>query len=337
MRRALTLLLIVVLLPMTWLREPRPREDMSQALRFVPVKLPPQPELAAHLGPFRLEAAWEMVSPHSSFGGYSALLILPGRRFLAIGDRGRVLWFSPPGTPQVPTFNSALLPNPAAYIMGTDSESATRDPVTGKIWVAYENSNGITRHARGLVLDKYDWPRAMRGWAGNSGPEAMVRLADGRFLVLAEGFAGWLESRRHNAVLFSGDPVAPPFRTTRWLFEGAERFSPTDAAQLPDGRVLVLMRRVAWPMPVRFAGRIVLLDPADIGPGTTVHAPVVAKLSSSLPVDNFEGIAIESRGDGKVTVWLISDDNGAVFQRSLLWKLVLDPADLPRAREKARR
>jgi hypothetical protein len=116
------------------------------------------------------------------------------------------------------------------------------------------------------------------------------------------------------------------------VLEGPGRFSPTDAAQLPDGRILVLMRRAVWPMPARFAGRIALFDPADIAAGRTVRAQTVAMLSSLLPVDNFEGIAIEPRGDGKVTVWLISDDNGAAAQRTLLWKLVLDPTDLPRTR-----
>jgi hypothetical protein len=52
-------------------------------------------------------------------------------------------------------------------------------------------------------------------------------------------------------------------------------------------------------------------------------------------------MAVTQRPDGRLNVWLISDDNQAKLQRTLLWKLVVDPKDLPgsnapRSREKAR-
>jgi hypothetical protein len=175
----------------------------------------------------------------------------------------------------------------------------------------------------------------MRDWGDNSGPEAMTRLADGRFLVLREGFDGLLKRSRHRALLFAGDPVEGML-PEHFDFAGPRGFNPTDMAQLPDGRVLILMRRVVWPFPPHFAGRIVLADPAEIGAGRVWRGTVVAQLASVLPVDNFEGMAIEPRGDGRLTVWLISDDNQAALQRSLLWKLALDPADLPPKSKKAR-
>ncbi|HMP56033.1 MAG TPA: esterase-like activity of phytase family protein [Novosphingobium sp.] len=103
---------------------------------------------------------------------------------------------------------------------------------------------------------------------------------------------------------------------------------PTDAAQLPDGRVLVLLRRLVWPMPPRFAGSLAIGDPAAIRSGAVWRLREVAKLSSSLAVDNFEGLAVEPLDGGRIVVWLISDDNGAVSQRSLIWKLSVNPADL---------
>ena len=56
-------------------------------------------------------------------------------------------------------------------------------------------------------------PAAMRSWRGNSGAEAMVRLADGRFLVFAEG-------RDEGALiatspLFAGDPARSGARAAR--------------------------------------------------------------------------------------------------------------------------
>ncbi len=85
-------------------------------------------------------------------------------------------------------------------------------------------------------------------------------------------------------------------------------------------------------MPLRFAGKIALADPAAIRPGGIWRSVEVAKLSSQLPVDNFEAIAVEPRANGKLTVWLMSDDNQALSQRTLLWKMALDPKLLPRIR-----
>jgi hypothetical protein len=226
-----------------------------------------------------------------------------------------------------------IRPKAEARRYGYDAEAATRDPATGRIWIAWESRNRISRHRPDFGPARTVAPPAMRDWGLNSGPEAMVRLADGRFVVLREGFDGLLGDRRHRALLFAGDPVTagPPESFT---FVGPVGFSPTDVAQLPDGRVLILLRRLLWPIPARFAGRIVLADPRAIEAGAIWRGVVVAKLSSSLPVDNFEGLAIEpppdeKMADGRVTVWLISDANSAATQRTLLWKLSVDPAELP--------
>jgi hypothetical protein len=326
------LLLLIALAVLTWSREPAPRPSNSTVLDFVSLRLPPKAELARHLGPFDLEAVWQIRNPNSRFGGYSALVPLGGGRMLAISDRGNWLRFSPPGAPPSPVAIGPLRGEPAAQKLGYDAESATYDPASGQLWIGWENSNSISRHTLDFGDAPLVRPRAMRDWGNNTGPEAMVRLADGRFVVLREG---WLEDERHEGLAFAGDPLTakPPRRFT---LVGPLGFRPTDTAQLPDGRLLILMRKLLWPAPARFAGRIVVADPRELDHGELLHGMVAAKLSSSLPVDNFEGLAIEPRADGKVTVWLISDDNGALSQRTLLWKLTVDPAKLPQTSKRAR-
>lgn len=334
MRRIIaSFLLVAAVSPGTWLRDPATLYyPKIPVVRFTALTPPAPAEQALHLGPFTLDAVWQMTSPDYRFGGYSALLLHDGE-FLAIGDRGHRLHFAPPTLePDASETRPVTIDGVREWRFsnrdGYDSESATVDPVTRRIWIGWESSNSISRHDRHLHQQGATRPAAMREWGQNSGPEAMTRLADGRFVVLREGFNGWLEDRRHRALVFAGDPVSG-VRPQIFTLLGPDGFSPVDMAQLPDGRVLILMRRLLWPIPTRFAARIAIADPAEIREGGLWRARVVAKLSSSLPVDNFEGMAIAPRPDGKLAVWLISDANSAVSQRTLLWKLVVDPSNLP--------
>jgi hypothetical protein len=108
-------------------------------------------------------------------------------------------------------------------------------------------------------------------------------------------------------------------------------------AELPDGRILILTRRLRWPMPPRFGTWMVLADPREIEPGQSWHGTPLVSLDGTGLEENYEGLAIEPLVGGKLAVWLISDSNGAVTQRTLLLRLELDPADLPatRAKQKA--
>ncbi|HMO68669.1 MAG TPA: esterase-like activity of phytase family protein [Novosphingobium sp.] len=304
MKRLLALLLAIGLAP-TWL---------SDAHR------------AAVLGAFRLEGVWQLVSPHDDFGGFSALILREGRRFLAFSDLGHALDFPAPDGPPGPSHLRPIQPVRSYMKADYDAEAASRDPATGQIWIAWETTNSISRHGADLRREKSVAPPEM-DWGINSGPESLVRLADGRFLVLREGFVRQMDDRLHQALLFPGDPVDGT-RPIRFLMAGPPGMKPTDAAQLPDGRVLVLLRRLVWPMPPRFAGSLAIGDPAAIRSGAVWRLREVAKLSSSLAVDNFEGLAVEPLDGGRIVVWLISDDNGAVSQRSLVWKLSVNPADL---------
>lgn len=339
MRRFLALLLLIAgLAPGTWLREPLPPPSSELALRVLPLDLPDAAERARQLGAFALEGAWELRSPHHGFGGYSALVALPDGQLLAFSDRGYLLGFSPPEAPSeapVVPWIGPIRPDVGERKEMFDAEAATFDPATGQVWIAWEYTNSISRHGLDFGAWEFVRPRAMRDWGANSGPEAMARLPDGRFIVLREGFDGLLENRRHRGLVFAGDPITaePPRGFT---FSGPAGFSPTDMAALPDGRVLILMRRLLWPLPARFSGLIAIADPADIRPGGIWRASVVARLSAPLPVDNFEGLAVAPRADGSLAVWLISDDNNAATQRTLLWRLSVDPARLPGTSEKAR-
>lgn len=331
MRRAAVFLLpFVALLAVTWIRSPVPPQSRDTRIFAKPLTMPPTGILKSYLGPYHFEAGWQLRSANPAFYGYSSMVPRPGGHILALNDAGGYLAFSPPGvtasTPHVGEIGFAEHGNTKKY---RDVESAVYDPVTGRYWLGLEGWNMIVRLNAQLAEEGRVSPPAMAGWGENTGPEAMARLADGRFVVIREVTRSLFESRLHEAVLFDGDPVEHP-DGHKFLFDGPDNFSAVDMALLPDGRALILMRRLLWPLPMHFAGRIVIADTARIRPGRIWHSVPLASLASVLPVDNFEAIGVVPRADGRITVWLMSDDNDMrALQRTLLWKLSADPHQLP--------
>jgi len=285
------------------------------------------------LGPVRAIGAWQLDSPNRHFGSYSALVPLGDGTLLAAADTGKRLRFTPPGRtgpgPKFDYFADVDFADKSAY----DVEALARDPANGRIWASYENKNQIARfdaqfHSLGFVR-----PPSMRRWRSNSGPEAMARLADGRFVVLAETGLGWF-GKEGPGLLFPSDPVdgAVP---VEFRFRPPEGYNPCDMAALPDGRVLILLRKIVWGVPPGFAGKLMVADPATIRPGEEWRAEPLADLRAPLPMDNYEGLAVELMPDGELTLWLISDDNSALYQRTLLLELLWRPNEKARGISRA--
>ncbi|MGH6746066.1 esterase-like activity of phytase family protein [Novosphingobium sp.] len=326
MRRTIALLVLLSLLPLTWGHAPQHKKFKTFELSFEQLPVPAARRADPRLGSFKLEEVWQAHSRTHSFGSYSALLLRPGGIMLALSDSGGFLEFRAPGQSQAESRMGDLPLSKDADKAARDVESATQDE-TGMIWLGLEGRNAVYRMNPEYEIERRASPPVMADWGVNSGPEALTRLHDGRFVLLREGYVGWSD-HLHQAALFGGDPTLNP-NGQGFTLDSPAGFSPTDMAQMPDGRLLILMRRLIWPMPQRFAGRIAIGDPADIRPGGTWKVTEVARLSSDLPIDNFEGIAIAPQESGKLTVWLISDDNFSPLQRTLVWKMSVDPAKLP--------
>jgi hypothetical protein len=308
--------------PITWLREPFAPENFTQSVQ---ARLLPLPK--ASLGPFLLTGAWHLTSPNSNFEGFSTLTVSSSGWLVAFSDTGMRLDMPVPGLDRPADGGSAsiapLMPRRGAFKAYRDVEAAALDPSTGTFWLALEGRNVFMRTHQGPVPPSAIASPELADWPPNSGAEAMARLTDRRFLILAE--AGGPD---HEGRLL---PHAPDGldRALRFRFRAPDGYRPTDAAQLPDGRVLILLRELRWPMPPRFSTRLVLADPAAIRAGGEWRGIVLGGLDDTGLEDNYEGLAIATGAKGGVTVWLMSDDNGAATQRTLLLRLELRLADLP--------
>lgn len=321
-RLALSLLIAALLLPQTWAGRIAPPRDTRAIITATPVPLD-RPEFG--IGPLRVAEAWALSSPNGRVGGLSGLATIGDRRFLVPGDRGALIAFTLPPDGHVRDVSiRPLLPRWRSI----DSESIA---VAGdSIWVATEQRHDILRLSAsdGRAGDRVR-PRAMRRWPGNGGAEAMLRLVDGRFLVLAEGARG--KAGGTAALLFAGDPLICPDAVTAFDYDAGDMGRVTDAALLPDGRVLLLHRKIG---PLRgWRSALAIADPAAIRAGSIWRGEPLARIANHPLSENYEGLAVS--GSGPATrIWLLSDDNFNGLQRALL--IGLDWPQGPRTSERPR-
>lgn len=264
------------------------------------------------LGSLRFLGGWVLTSDHRGFGSISAMSIADDR-VTALTDAGTLLHI-----PLMATRHGSVLLTGLRGTPGDPTRKVNRDTEAMAVfgdhaWVAFENRNQIWRY------HLPDWravaraaPRAMRGWPANLGAEAMVRLPDGRFLVMSEHRG---DDDTSPAVLFSGDPTAPGVRAAALRYRPPQGYRITDAALLPDGRLLLLNRRFTLLGGV--SAKLTIASPATARRGAVMDGEEIARFAPPIATDNYEALAI-TQERGRTIIWIASDDNFNPFQRTLL-------------------
>ncbi|KQM64484.1 hypothetical protein ASE75_10375 [Sphingomonas sp. Leaf17] len=272
-------------------------------------------------------------SRDSGFGGFSALNVT-GDRFTLLSDGGNIVQFHMGADWQPHGLAFANLP--AGPGLGwekrdRDSESMTVDPATGRIWVGFEGYNAIWRYAAGFArAERLAVSNAMARWPDNGGPESLVRLRDGRFVTISEeahvSRKWWRGSdrdrlRTREGLVFAGDPTRDPQIAFRFAYVATGRFDPADMTELPNGDLLVLDR--AFALPFRWSNTLSIVRRQDIRPNGVARGRRIATIAAPLINDNFEGVSV-TQERGATMIWIVSDDNQLVLQRTLLLKFRLD-------------
>ncbi len=273
----------------------------------------------ARLGRLAFETGFVLGAPDPRFGGLSGLWLAPdGTRLIAASDRG-TLW-------------SASLEHAADGRLlglrgwraiepgrGGDAESsrdaeALAPDGAGGLVIAYEGTHRLAR----LPLDDLTAPPSALPLPPalerptNAGIEALVDLPDGALLALAEGV---LDP--------SGDLAAWQIEEERVLplsYAPSDGYVPTGADRLDDV-IYVVERRFS--LLGGFATRIVSLQAAAVFPGARLVGQSLAELAPPLIGENFEAIAARRGPGGQVLLYLLSDDNFTLLQRTVLLQLSL--------------
>jgi hypothetical protein len=292
----------------------------SQVISMRQLALDPDDPARRQVGALRFIAASELRSRNDEFGGMSGLVALTEDRFVGIGDAGSLVGFGLYKNARTDRTFIGPLPNLAGSDLNykdRDSEGIAFDPDSGQYWVSFEGNHAIRRYSASFARETgIARPLEMQKWPRNKGAEAIIRLKDGRFIIIAETVDGGT----HPALLFSGDPVERSSDIRPFRFRPPLGFRVTDGVQLPDGRIAIINRALGFPH--GFSAKISILHSVRIDRNATISASVIASLAPPLLVDNLEGIAVTNEGEDTF-LWLISDNNFSIFQRTILMKFLL--------------
>lgn len=298
-----------------------------------PVPLDPADPARRRVGRLTYLGGLHLQSGDPAFGGFSSLSVA-GDAFTLLSDGGNIVRFrmGADWRPRAVRFSELPDgPDTGWQKRDRDSESMAVDPDDGRIWVGFERYNAFWRYAPGFArAEGRVTPPSIDFWPDNGGPESLARMPDGRFVTISEqahlssrrwrgSGAGRLASR--DALIFARDPLRDP-HPRHFAYSIAGRYDVADAAALPNGDLVVLERD--FRLPYRWSNRLTLVPAAEIRPGRVAQGRLLATLDTPLIHDNFEGVAVTQEG-GATILWLVSDDNQSMLQRSLLLKFRLDP------------
>lgn len=320
-----------------------PSEGDSVALNVSPVALQAVNPARKSIGALTFVAGFHLTSPDARFGGLSGLDLLDDEHLLAVGDTGRFVWIdlAKDGVTPIAARITALKDakgKPLSQKGEADAEGlAVKD---GLALVSFE------RHARILAYDIGACGAAARGAAvkwnlsdalvrqkltvdENQGVEGLA-VTDDWYLLSG------VETKVGKASPLSARPLEGAAQFDLAIGENAPELVGLD--QLPDGddlrifslhrssRVLsgnaitivetVLERRLDQSnLPARVISEI---DERSHWQFAVKSSRVLAEMNLLVTIDNFEGIAARQLPDGRVRLFLISDDNFSTSQRTLL-------------------
>ena len=258
------------------------RPDRTVAVRFEPARFE-----AGDFAPLRLAGAWQVMVDDPRFGGISALAVDRGH-LLALTDSGSLVRFPKPGEPSSRALLRDLPAGPGSprFKSSRDSEALARDPGGRGWWVAFENHHQLWLYDQEFRRPLGRLRLPARGWRVNRGIEGMI-AASGGLLLFHEG----------------GQTLLRPSEGRTEFLSVDNRFGAlSDAAMLPDGRLLLIARNV------RLGG----VDNRLVEGTWLKNGLMAVRPFSELglgPLDNVEALAAEPLGHGGVRLWLMTDND----------------------------
>ncbi len=291
-------------------------------IRSIPVILQRDAPTRVRVGALTLLGGWKLESRSAQFGGWSGLDVARGEggwSVTMLSDAGALLRFRLGRFGNVSEAKIEPLPKGCGDRNDKrerDTESMVRVGQNGPWLVGYEWRNGVCTIDDAFTNGRFAAVPAMADWPKASGPESMVRLPDGRLVIIAEGGKGGART----VLIFARDiDWRRPLGQARYFPPAGT--SPSDAALLPDGRIVIVNRRFS-PFDL-FTSVVTTIEARDVVPGAKLAGTPIARFAPPLLSDNFEGLSVTVE-DGKPVLWMVSDDNFMGWQGTYLLKFAVD-------------
>ena len=271
-----------------------------------------------NIGALTYVAGWALTSESDDFGGWSALALGAGAKsILMLSDKGDWLETtldiandSPFGIGRLYPFEKGARAQDKSYY---DAESLVR--IEGGYLVGFEQEHRILSVEQIGGSNKPAPVNALVDLSvlsSNGGIEAMTKLPNGDLVMFAEHGL----DQKHTLPVWIADKKSAETRR----FMPPKNYSPTDAAALPNGDMLLLLRHYSQIDGV--SAKVLLLSAEALNGSETLVGRELAHLADPLSVDNMEALDIEVLPDGSVRLYMMSDDNFNPLQRTLF--LVFD-------------
>jgi hypothetical protein len=271
----------------------------------------------ASLGALRFMGALELSSTDRRFGGLSGIAVRDGSRVTAISDRGYFVELDldedPAGmlvgasSPRIAPLEDAAGKRLRGFARDGEDVALLGD---GTRLVVFEHEARLGWFAPGSAREERSASLLDLVGDGNDGIESVVPLGEGRLLLIAERLGEAEGTRR----AWIGEPGQ--WEALDYVPEANEDVS--GAAMAPGGDLLVLERAVS-PL-TGFSARLRRVAQAQLRPGARLQPVTLLELAPPALADNFEGVAVRPLPDGRVAIYLVSDDNYFPLQRTYLVK-----------------
>ncbi|MET0182811.1 MAG: esterase-like activity of phytase family protein [Caulobacterales bacterium] len=290
--------------------------------RAIEVTASPAPLGAESVGQLRFLGGIELRSPSEMFGGISDIAVRPDGSFVAITDASVFIkgtlalddHFAPTGVSDVEI--AEMRDEDGRFFeykaLG-DSEGLQLLP-DGRALVSFE-------HHQVLRYYDLDHPEAasergptLQGASElpqNGGLEALAMFEDGRFLIGGED----------TGTIWVADPNAEEDVPPQSRLNLPEGYGLVDFDRLPDGDFVALLRFYSPTIGVRI--KVLRLSAGSLfAANGTARTSEIAHLQAPLALDNFEGVSAVQH-DGRIVLYLASDDNFNARQRTLIYAFEL--------------
>ncbi len=275
-----------------------------------------------------------LTSKDKDFGGFSAMRFVPredgnGLALLALSDRAQWLKadiaFDQQGVPTglgKPRM-AAILKHDGKALKSMEGDAEALEITEQGFVLGFEryhrldlyaaDAQNIYRYQRRILHN-----RLVDGLNNNQSLESIAQISDGRLITFAENppgknggtiNPGWISLPANWQV--GGDDWVPV------KFQTAPDFAITEMASDKKTGDLFVLERAFSPLAGPRA-RLSRIKAADISPGIVLPAELLGALNIAFGIDNMEAMDLRRLEDGTLLVYLLSDDNFSINQRTVL-------------------